>query len=94
MFAHVISQVPEGAPVDLLCEECERRHAVAKCEECNEVLCPLCLAILHIPSAGGQAHPDLAQARSPVLSQIVQVFCRIDICFGYEQTISRFDVPY
>ncbi|CAM9648104.1 unnamed protein product [Ascophyllum nodosum] len=61
MFAHVISQVPEGAFVDLLCEECERRHAVAKCEECNEVLCPLCLAILHIPSAGGQAHPDLAQ---------------------------------
>ncbi|CAM9250306.1 unnamed protein product [Ectocarpus sp. 4 AP-2014] len=56
-------QVPEGAPKDLLCEECERRNAVGFCEDCGEALCAACLAILHIPSTGGQAHPHLAQAR-------------------------------
>ncbi|CAM9443050.1 unnamed protein product, partial [Ectocarpus sp. 13 AM-2016] len=57
-------QVPEGAPKDLLCEECERRNAVGFCEDCGETLCAACLAILHIPSTGGQAHPHLAQART------------------------------
>ncbi|CAM9701067.1 unnamed protein product, partial [Ectocarpus fasciculatus] len=57
------TQVPEGAPKDLLCEECERRNAVGCCEDCGEVLCAACLAIMHIPSTGGQAHPHLAQAR-------------------------------
>ncbi|CAM9177058.1 unnamed protein product [Ectocarpus sp. 8 AP-2014] len=57
-------QVPKGAPKYLLCEECERRNAVGFCEDCGEALCAACLAILHIPSTGGQAHPHLAQART------------------------------
>ncbi|CAN0475496.1 unnamed protein product, partial [Ectocarpus sp. 12 AP-2014] len=37
---------------------------VGFCEDCREALCAACLAILHIPSTGGQAHPHLAQART------------------------------
>ncbi|CAM9398370.1 unnamed protein product, partial [Laminaria digitata] len=56
--------VPEGAPADLVCEECERRNSVAYCELCEEVLCAVCLAIMHIPATGGQAHIHFIQARS------------------------------
>ncbi|CAM9942898.1 unnamed protein product [Pylaiella littoralis] len=57
-------QVPEGVPTNLLCEECERRDSVGYCEDCEEVLCAVCLAIMHIPGTGGQAHAHLAQART------------------------------
>lgn len=56
-------QVPEEAASDLFCEECERRYAVGRCEDCEETLCAVCLAILHIPSAGGRAHMHLALVR-------------------------------
>lgn len=51
--------------MDLVCEECERRCAVGYCEDCKEVLCAVCLALVHIPSAGGEAHVHLAQVMSP-----------------------------
>lgn len=59
-------QVPEGAPADLVCEECERRFAVGYCEDCEEALCAPCLAIMHIPNASGQAHMHLTQVRTLV----------------------------
>lgn len=66
----ILGQVPEEAPSDLLCEECERRFAVGHCMDCDETLCAVCLAVLHIPNACGQAHMHLAQVRADTPSLV------------------------
>ncbi|CAN0093950.1 unnamed protein product [Scytosiphon promiscuus] len=41
-------QVPEGAPTDLVCEECERRDAIGCCESCGEQLVRSCRRLLRV----------------------------------------------
>ena len=48
-----VSQLPS-----LLCEECERRDSVLKCETCDQIFCPKCYNLCHMrPKFGTAIHP-------------------------------------
>ena len=47
----------------LLCEECEKRPAVARCTACQETLCARCFVLTHPPRPGGNEHDDLRHGK-------------------------------
>ncbi|CAM9655343.1 unnamed protein product [Chrysoparadoxa australica] len=53
-------EIPEGAPGNLTCEECEKRRANTRCDTCQQVFCPRCVALCHLTGANGAPHQHLA----------------------------------
>ena len=47
----------------LLCEECEKRPAVARCTACQETLCARCFVLTHPPRPGGNEHDHLRHGK-------------------------------
>jgi hypothetical protein len=49
--------VPPSAPMDLICEECEKSIAVIFCGRCSELFCMRCAELVHPAPYGEEYHP-------------------------------------